>query len=99
MRFILQRRGLERYFQDVFGAPCKKEDALCEILAHEGKDASSTVFVGDAVNDWRAARAAGVRFIGRQLPGEPDRFSSLEGIEAVVIDLHELAGIVRESRC
>jgi HAD superfamily hydrolase (TIGR01549 family) len=99
MRSIVRERRIEKYFRKVYGAPRPKEHAICEILKQENALPDTVVFVGDAVNDLRAARAAGVRFIGRLLPDEPDRLSGQPGVETVVRDFRELAAVVRERRC
>jgi HAD superfamily hydrolase (TIGR01549 family) len=99
MRHIVRARGIDRCFRAVYGAPRPKEEAIREIIEAEGARPETVVFVGDAVNDLRAARAAGVRFIGRLLADEPDRLSGLPGVEAVVHDLRELAVVVRGARC
>jgi beta-phosphoglucomutase len=99
MRFIVHERGIERYFRKVYGAPRPKVDAIRDIIRRENALPDTVVFVGDAVNDLFAARAAGVRFIGRLLSDEPDRLSGQPGVEAVVRDFRELAAVLREKRC
>ena len=81
---------MTQYFRGIFGAPRGKVDCIRSILAEDGGDVSRVLFVGDALNDYRAAREAGVPFAGRVHPGEPDRFTGKEGIVAVVQDLEEL---------
>ena len=90
LRDIASRRGMARYFRGIYGAPRKKVDCIREIMQREGHPPSRMLFVGDALNDYRAAQDAGVPFAGRILPGDPDRFSGREGIVAVVQDLAEL---------
>lgn len=96
---ILRQRGLERYFKGVYGAPRTKSEALRDVLERERADPSVTIFVGDAVNDWKAAMDTGIRFIGRRVPGDPDRFEGLPRIEAVVRDLGELSVLVGREGC
>jgi phosphoglycolate phosphatase-like HAD superfamily hydrolase len=75
----------------VFGAPRKKSECIKEILNITGISTESVIFVGDAKNDFEAARAAGVRFIGRVKIGDENRFTGLAGVETEISDLHELA--------
>jgi beta-phosphoglucomutase len=96
---IIKRRGLTPCFRRVYGAPTKKEEAIREILGMTGSSPERTLFVGDAVNDLSAARAAGVRFAGRQPPEEPGRFRGLGGVEAVVPDLAGLGYYLEELGC
>jgi HAD superfamily hydrolase (TIGR01549 family) len=88
---IIQKRGLAHYFRKMFGAPRKKTECIKEILNLTGISPDSVIFVGDAKNDFEAARAAGVRFVGRIKSGNANRFSGLSGVETVIPDLHELA--------
>ena len=84
---IIRKRGLSSCFRRVYGAPTRKEDAIREIIALTGSAPAQTLFVGDAVNDLVAARECGIRFVGRQPPEDPDRFTGEEGVEQVVRDL------------
>jgi beta-phosphoglucomutase len=96
---IIRRRGLSPYFRKVYGAPTRKEAAIQEILSLTGSSPGEALFVGDAVNDLEAAKAAGVRFAGRQPPEEPDRFRGVEGVEAVVPDLAGLSRYLEGKTC
>jgi HAD superfamily hydrolase (TIGR01549 family) len=96
---IIRRRGLSGYFRKVYGAPARKEEAIRQILAMTGSSPGETLFIGDALNDLNAARAAGVRFIGRQPPEEPARFRGVAGVEAAVADLAELASYLGGRTC
>jgi beta-phosphoglucomutase len=96
---IIRQRSLARCFRKVYGAPTRKEDAIREILALTGTAPSRALFIGDAVNDLNAARAAGVRFAGRQPPEEPGRFTGLGGVEVAVPDLAGLARYLEGKGC
>lgn len=91
LRDIIAKRGMARYFRGIFGAPRRKADCIRAIRDLEHLDPLQVLFVGDALNDYRAAREAGVPFAGRVHPGEPDRFTGTEGVVAVVRDLEGLA--------
>lgn len=92
---IINQRGIAHYFRKVFGAPKKKTACIQEILNLTGFPKDSVLFVGDAKNDYDAARAAGVRFIGRIGPGDEDRFTGLPGVEVVVHDLNEIMSCIK----
>ncbi|MDD1653445.1 MAG: HAD-IA family hydrolase, partial [Methanomicrobiales archaeon] len=94
---IITKRGMTRYFRGIFGAPRRKVDCIRMIRETERLDPPQVLFVGDALNDYRAAREAGVPFAGRVHPGEPDRFTGNEGIVAVVRDLEELGRFLEGS--
>lgn len=87
----LARRGLVSYFTAIFGADTPKVSALRQVTArHPGM---VPIFFGDAVGDWEAACAAGVKFIavvcerdnftGRPVTKLTD-FSSLETVYASI---------------
>lgn len=90
LKEITDERGLTRFFRRIYGAPRKKSDCIRDILSTGRLLPSSVIFVGDAKNDCDAAREAGVRFVGRVRPGEPDTFVSCPEIETKVPDLHGL---------
>ena len=66
LKQIVERRGLAQLFRGLYGSPGRKPDQLRDILAREGLAPDRLVFVGDSPNDLKAAREAGVRFIGRR---------------------------------
>lgn len=65
VRTILEKRGLARYFEGIFGAPTVKSQLLRTIVQHLGVNPSDALMVGDARADQYAAEAVGVRFYGR----------------------------------
>ena len=96
---IITKRGMTRYFRGIFGAPRRKVDCIRAIRDLEHLDPPQVLFVGDALNDYRAAREAGVSFAGRLHPGEPDRFTGKEGIVTVVHDLDGLGRFLENRTC
>jgi HAD superfamily hydrolase (TIGR01549 family) len=92
LRRIVEARGLAPFFRAVYGAPDKKPELLRRILADEGLDPDALLFVGDAENDFAAARETGVAFVGRVPKGAPSPFPPEQ---AVVSDLAELASMLR----
>jgi len=91
---IVEKRGLSGFFRGVFGAPKKKTDHIRQILATTGSRNADTVFIGDAINDFRAAEAAGIRFIGRVRPGDQDCFTGNPAVEHTISTLFELDRII-----
>ncbi|MDD6088792.1 MAG: HAD family phosphatase [Desulfovibrionaceae bacterium] len=65
LRFILRRRGLDRYFTDMIGTPPAKPELLKRIVRAAGADPSRCVMIGDAGTDLLAAEAAETLFYGR----------------------------------
>jgi beta-phosphoglucomutase len=98
LRQIIHKKDLSHYFKEVYGAPRKKTECIKEILNLTGIIPQSVIFVGDAKNDFEAARTTGVHFIGRVKPRDENRFLGLTGIDAVIHDLYELATYVEVHR-
>jgi len=55
--------------------------------------------VGDALNDYKAAKEAGVRFIGRVKSGDANIFKEHDDVEIVVSDLDELQSYLEGLNC
>ena len=91
---IADRRGLAGYFDGIYGSPGSKADCIREILSKNGSSPEKTLFIGDAPQDYEAARDTGVRFIARVAPGDQDRFSGKPGVERIVSDLHEIREVL-----
>ncbi len=83
---IVKKKKLDRFFRGVYGSPRTKDVLIKLILQENGFTADESVFVGDSMTDYEGAKAAGVHFIGRIPPGEPDPFSPLT-IKASIEDL------------
>ncbi len=64
IRFIVGKRGLSEYFQEVHGSPRGKDEILWDIIGRKGFMPAQCLFIGDAMSDYRAARSAGMRFVG-----------------------------------
>jgi HAD superfamily hydrolase (TIGR01549 family) len=89
MREIVSARGLDRYFEGVYGSPASKAEILRRILGEHQLAAGEVVFVGDALSDYEGARAVDVLFVARVPQGDPSIFPD-DGVLATVSDLREL---------
>jgi HAD superfamily hydrolase (TIGR01549 family) len=88
LRQIVAARGIEHVFAGVYGTPPTKGEIIGRILSERELERPAVVMVGDADTDLKGAREAGVRFVGRVRPGDPDPFEN-ESVP-VVGDLAEL---------
>lgn len=79
LREIVRRRGMQRFFREVLGAPRTKDVLLQEALRRHQLASYDLVFVGDAETDWIAARKTGVPFIWRQAPSDTPRLPGFAG--------------------
>lgn len=92
LRQVISARGLELFFVTVFGdPPCKKAEAIQEVLKREKLLPSELIFIGDSVSDYHVAMDAGVKFVARDsgLPFDD------HGIK-LYRDLYEIADVVRK---
>ncbi|WP_147819468.1 HAD family hydrolase [Salidesulfovibrio onnuriiensis] len=72
LRMILARRGLDRYFEDVFGSPDTKDVILRRIIQMNRLAPERVLMVGDSSTDLEAAESVGCRFYGRgRFEGHP----------------------------
>lgn len=61
---IVEQRGLSPYFDAVLGSESTKIENLQRIIDENGFSAAKVLFFGDALSDYRAAKACGSDFIG-----------------------------------
>jgi beta-phosphoglucomutase len=87
---ILLTRGLAGYFKKIYAFPWRKAEAINEILHEENISRGDALFIGDAWEDFLAARDAGVPFIGRH-SGRPFQDASVRVFE----DLDEIGNFIR----
>ena len=64
IRVILEKKDLTQFFTLVYGAPKSKTEIIGIIEKETGNKPEELVFLGDAMTDYKAALASGVRFIG-----------------------------------
>ena len=63
LKRILTARGDEHFFSEIFGWPMTKKAAITSVLEKYSLNPLESVLIGDSIQDFEAARAAGVRFI------------------------------------
>ena len=96
---IVRQRGLLDHFKAIYGAPRTKKECIKEILVNMNCPEENAIFVGDALNDYKAAQEAGVRFIGRVKSGDTNIFKELSGVEIVISNLNELSSYLEGLDC
>ncbi|MBB1354748.1 HAD family hydrolase [Pseudoalteromonas sp. SR45-5] len=62
LRDVFNARGLDSYFDEIYGSPTKKSDLVANIL--DITKASNAIMFGDAVSDLEAANINNIDFIG-----------------------------------
>lgn len=91
---IIRRRGLNRYFREILGSPDKKTELNQIVLKKYFLRPKEVISVGDALDDYEAAKEVGINFIGRILEGH-NNFSNLPDVKYLINDLTELSAYVR----
>ena len=64
VKHIVKKRKLNLYFKEVHGSPKKKDIIVRDICDRYGYKNNRCLFIGDAMTDYRAAKDAGVPFLG-----------------------------------
>jgi phosphoglycolate phosphatase-like HAD superfamily hydrolase len=90
---IIEKRGMTRYFDDIFGSPPDKTEIIREIIGTHRLDPAGVLMIGDGRADYDAAIANGVRFVGR-LPG--GQFNPFPDDAHVIGDLTNLPRLIQE---
>jgi phosphoglycolate phosphatase-like HAD superfamily hydrolase len=65
---IVERRGLKRFFREVWGTPAEKPAIVRDLLARYGLTPDQVLFIGDGLSDHSAAMATGLHFLARSTP-------------------------------
>ncbi|MBF0378164.1 MAG: HAD family hydrolase [Desulfamplus sp.] len=64
LKLIIKRRNIEMLFKEVHGSPRLKNEIIQDIQRKYSIEPSRTLFIGDAMTDYNAAKATGTRFLG-----------------------------------
>jgi len=87
LRNVCKAREIDHFFLEILGSPASKESNIALLLSKMGWGRKSCLFIGDSINDFDAARAHGIDFIGRNSKSVN---WGLMGNLTVVDDLSEL---------
>jgi HAD superfamily hydrolase (TIGR01549 family) len=61
---ICSKRGIDRFFVEILGSPTRKEKNLANLIARRKWQADDCLYLGDSINDLKAARENNIPFIG-----------------------------------
>lgn len=88
---ILERRRMNHFFKEAYGAPEKKGYWVKQILISEDISPNQCVFIGDALADYRAAIENDVPFILRETEEGKELFKDFKGCRVKdLTNLHEI---------
>ena len=72
--YIVGKKGLSYFFNEIHGSPRQKDEIISQILAKNNFQCSHCLFIGDALSDYHAAQKTGVCFLGIVKEGEKSPF-------------------------
>jgi len=90
---IINRRQMKQFFKKVYGSPMTKGNIASEIIIKNRCNKHETLFIGDALSDYNAARINGIQFIARTR-GDVDIFKEVDCRK--ISDFSNFLNIVRE---
>ena len=64
LKYLCAAHGLTHYFKSIHGSPEIKEYLVRNIIKNNCYSEENTVFVGDSMTDYQAAKASGIAFYG-----------------------------------
>ncbi len=74
LNYLVDKRGIRKYFDGVFGAPKKKNQIVNDALKKINIEKNDAVFIGDTLTDYTEAKKADISFIGRVMIGRNSIF-------------------------
>jgi len=74
IREISEKRKIANFFIDIFGSPRDKLSWVKEIIIKHKLEKNATIFIGDALSDFKAAEDNGIHFILRRTQENKDLF-------------------------
>ncbi len=92
IEIIIKEKEIDHYFIEVHGSPRSKIDHINSILINNDLSKHQTIFVGDAKQDCKAAKTAGLKFIARIheknlfLEEEPYLVKDLSELEKLILN-------------
>ena len=86
---IVEKKGIKKYFKLVCGSPKKKATWIDYILKSYNISNKRSLFIGDMMADYLAAKNSSVRFIARVDDKEKNIFLD-KNVDEFIIDFYEL---------
>lgn len=86
---VARYKGISHVFQEILGGPIPKPQHLQAIMSKENYPAHSILFIGDALNDLKAALKTGCNFMGIVPSSENSPFPDN------ILTFHDVAALTR----
>lgn len=90
---IVERRGLQQYFREIWGTPHKKPEIIRCILSKYGFAPHEVLMVGDGSSDYKAAVETNLHFVARNT-SELAEYWQQEQIRYIIDDLEGLPALL-----
>ena len=68
LRFLCDKLGIKDHFKSIHGSPTPKAELVKKVLTKENYDPAECVLIGDSKNDYDAAMANNIDFLGYNNP-------------------------------
>ena len=93
---VVKKRGLYKYFKAIYGSPLDKVSTVKKIMTEYRFKSGEVVLVGDAINDYHAARKSQVNFIARIEKNKKNSFRGLTGVSGLIHDITGLKTCIKK---
>ena len=87
LKQILYKKGISRLFKGIYGSPSSKTEHI-NVIMKNGFNHNETVFVGDSIDDYKAAINSKINFIG--VSSIKDRKNKFPNNVITINDIREL---------
>tara|TARA_B100000073_G_scaffold337533_1_gene333563 strand:- start:1779 stop:2423 length:645 start_codon:yes stop_codon:yes gene_type:complete len=86
---IIKKRNMSKFFKAVYGSPLKKTPIVKKIINENLLKIEDTIFLGDALSDYNAAKENDIHFALRRTPENKNLFKEDQNL-IQFIDFYEL---------
>ena len=93
LELIVSKKGVRHYFKNIYGfPPTTKTEAMDEVMKGRSIKPDEILYIGDSIQDLKAAKEKGVRFVARK---NKDNFNDQS--VPVFEDMEEIAVYITEN--
>jgi phosphoglycolate phosphatase-like HAD superfamily hydrolase len=93
LELIVEKRGLQQFFKEVWGSPNEKSDIIEGILARHDLTPQQAIMVGDGASDYKAAVKTNLHFIARDTLDQAEYWRQ-QKIRYIINDLEGLPDLL-----
>ena len=80
LREIVKQMNLSSFFKDVLGSPKSKVEHINDLVRESLIDKETSIFIGDSINDFNAAKATDLKFVLREVEYNQEVFKNYRGV-------------------